>query len=101
VLDEQIALLDETTQQRLSVSEITELRKKASDAYYSIMKQLASGTDIAFDAERKRLLVSLNSIAKLTDEEFNELIFEFIDIYQGFLNGEEINPDDFQDLIPD
>ena len=52
VLDEQIALLDETTEQRLSVSQITELRKKASDAYYSIMKQLASGTDIAFDAER-------------------------------------------------
>ena len=37
---------------------------------------------------------------ELTDEEFNELLFEFIDIYQGYLNGEEVNPDDFQDLLP-
>jgi hypothetical protein len=34
-------------------------------------------------------------LENLTDEEFNELIFEVIDIYQGFLNGEEFNPDDF------
>ena len=37
----------------------------------------------------------------LTDEEFNELIFEVIDIYQGYLNGEEINPDDLEGLLPD
>ena len=36
----------------------------------------------------------------LTDEEFNELIFEFIDIYQGYLNGEEVNPDDLNNIIP-
>ena len=34
-------------------------------------------------------------LENLTDEEFNELIFEVIDIYQGFLNGDEVNPDDF------
>lgn len=39
-------------------------------------------------------------IDNLTDEEFNELIFEVIDIYQGYLNGEEINPDDLENLIP-
>lgn len=37
----------------------------------------------------------------LTDEEFNELIFKVIDIYQGYLNGEEINPDDLEGLLPD
>jgi hypothetical protein len=37
----------------------------------------------------------------LTDEEFNELIFEVIDIYQKFQNGEEINPDDFDDILGD
>ncbi len=35
----------------------------------------------------------------LTDEEFNELIFEVIDIYQKFQNGEEINPDDLEDIL--
>lgn len=39
-------------------------------------------------------------IDNLTDEEFNELIFEVIDIYQGYLNGEEITPDDLENLIP-
>lgn len=39
-------------------------------------------------------------IGELTDEEFNELIFEVIDIYQSYLNGEEINPDDLENLIP-
>lgn len=33
-------------------------------------------------------------LENLTDEEFNELIFEVIDIYQGFLNGDEVNPED-------
>ena len=36
----------------------------------------------------------------LTDEEFNEMIFEVIDIYQSYLNGEEINPDDLNNLLP-
>ena len=39
-------------------------------------------------------------IGELTDEEFNELIFEVIDIYQSYLNGEEINPDDLENIIP-
>lgn len=38
-------------------------------------------------------------IEDLTDEKFNEIIFEVIDIYQGYLNGETVNPDDFEDLI--
>ncbi len=70
LLDEQIALLESTTEQKTSVSGITELRRKASDAYYSIMKQLSGGTDIAFAAQQKKLLVALNSIALLTDEGF-------------------------------
>lgn len=40
-------------------------------------------------------------LENLTDEEFNELIFEVIDIYQGFLNGEEVNPDDLEDIFGD
>ena len=39
-------------------------------------------------------------IEELTDEEFNELMFEVVDIYQGYLNGEEILPDDLENLIP-
>ena len=39
-------------------------------------------------------------IGELTDEEFNELVFEVIDIYQSYLNGEEINPDDLENLFP-
>ncbi len=39
-------------------------------------------------------------LEELTDEEFNELIFEVIDIYQSFLNGEEINPDDLEGILP-
>ncbi|MBR5144187.1 MAG: CvpA family protein [Clostridia bacterium] len=40
-------------------------------------------------------------IEDLTDEKFNEIIFEVIDIYQKYLNGEEINPDDFDDILGD
>ena len=39
-------------------------------------------------------------IGELTDEEFNELVFEVIDIYQSYLNGEEVNPDDLNNIIP-
>ena len=39
-------------------------------------------------------------VEDLSDEEFNELMFEVIDIYQSFLNGEEINPDDLENLLP-
>ena len=39
-------------------------------------------------------------IGELTDEEFNELVFEVIDIYQSYLNGEEVNPDDLNNLLP-
>ena len=39
-------------------------------------------------------------IGDLTDEEFNELVFEVIDIYQSYLNGEEVNPDDLENLLP-
>ena len=39
-------------------------------------------------------------IGDLTDEEFNELMFEVIDIYQSFLNGDEVDPDDLENLIP-
>ena len=70
LLDEQIALLENTTESKPSVSAITELRRKASDAYYSIMKQLSSGTDIALDAQKKKMLVALNSISLLTEEDF-------------------------------
>ena len=71
MLDEQIALLESTTAQKPSVSELTELRKTASDTYYSIMKQLQSGTDIALSAQQKKLLVALNSIAILDVEGFS------------------------------
>lgn len=40
-------------------------------------------------------------LEELTDEKFNEIIFEVIDIYQGFLNGEDINPDDLDDILGD
>ena len=39
-------------------------------------------------------------IGELTNEEFNELVFEVIDIYQSYLNGEEVNPDDLENLLP-
>ena len=39
-------------------------------------------------------------VEELTDEEFNEIMFEVIDIYQSYINGEEINPDDLENLLP-
>jgi hypothetical protein len=41
-----------------------------------------------------------DQLGELTDEEFNELMFEVVDIYQRYQNGEEINPDDLEDLLP-
>ena len=70
LLDEQIALLESSTANKPSVSQMTELRRTASDAYYSIMKQLSGGNGIAFDVQKKKLLTALNSIAMLTDNEF-------------------------------
>lgn len=70
VIDEQLALLRGTTDDVPPVSRLTSLRKSASDAYYSIMKQLSSGSDFTIDANKKKLLVSLNSIAAITDEDF-------------------------------
>ena len=69
-IDEQIALLEATTESKPSVSAITELRRKASDSYYAIMKQLSSGTDLALDAQKKKMLEALNTVALLTDDEF-------------------------------
>lgn len=71
VIDENIELLRETTDKKPSVSQLTTLRASASSAYYSIMKQLASGTSIAISADEKKLLTALNSIAVLTDESFD------------------------------
>ena len=70
VIDEQLVLLRGTTDDVPPVSRLTSLRKSASDAYYSIMKQLSSGSDFTIDANKKKLLVSLNSIAAITDEDF-------------------------------
>ena len=89
VLDEQIELLKGTTEQRLSVSRITDLRSRASDAYYSIMKQLASGKSLSLAASQKKLLVSLNSIATLTDDEFKikETLDELLSIRAELLGA--------------
>ena len=36
---------------------------------------------------------------ELTDKEFNELMFEVIDIYQSMQNGGEVNPDDYDNIF--
>ena len=89
VIDEQIDLLKSTTAERVSVSQITNLRKRASDAYYSIMKQLASGKPLSLGESQKKLLVSLNSIATLTDEEFkiNETLDEMLRVREELLGA--------------
>lgn len=71
MIDEQIAMLERTTEQKPSVSDLTELRRTASDTYYSLMKQLSGGTDIALSVQQKKLLSALNSIALITDENFS------------------------------
>ena len=60
MIDEQIAMLERTTEQKPSVSDLTELRRTASDTYYSLMKQLSGGTDIALSVQQKKLLYLLN-----------------------------------------
>ena len=70
VLDERIELLRQSTEDKPSVSELTDLRKIASDAYSSLMKKMASGKVSAIGADQKKLLVALNSIAMLTQEDF-------------------------------
>ena len=70
MLDEQIALLESSTEQKVSVSGLTELRRTASDTYYSIMKQLSGGTDIAISEQQKKLLTALTSRALIDDKSF-------------------------------
>lgn len=69
-IEKQTRLLKESTEKKHSVSELASLRAEASGAYSSIMKQIASGKISALDADVKKLLVSLNSVAMLTDEDF-------------------------------
>ena len=71
VIDENIEILRMTADKKPSVSKLTGLREAASSAYYSIMKQLASGTNISISGDEKKLLVALNSVAMLTDENFD------------------------------
>ena len=87
VIDETLELLRATADKKPSVSKLSELRAAASSAYYSIMKQLSSGTNIAISPDEKKLLVALNSIAVLTDEDFdiNKTIGELTDLRQSVL----------------
>ena len=70
-IEKRIALLKESTENKHSVSELASLRAAASGAYSSIMKQIASGKISALDADMKKLLVALNSVAILTDKDFS------------------------------
>ena len=70
VIDEYIELLEETTENKPSVSSLTSIRQRASDAYYSLMKQMASGGISTVTADQKKLVIALNSIASITDESF-------------------------------
>ena len=69
-IEKKISLLKESTENKHSVSELASLRAEAAGAYYSIMKQIASGKISALDADVKKLLVALNSVAMLTEEDF-------------------------------
>jgi hypothetical protein len=69
-IEKRISLLKESTGKKPSVSELASLRAAASGAYSSIMKQIASGKISALDADIKKLLVALNSVAMLTDKDF-------------------------------
>lgn len=69
-IEKKISLLKESTENKHAVSELASLRAEAAGAYYSIMKQIASGKISALDADVKKLLVALNSVAMLTEEDF-------------------------------
>ena len=70
LIEKKISLLKESTDNKLSVSALASLRAEAAGAYSSIMKQIASGKISALDADVKKLLVALNSVAMLTEEDF-------------------------------
>lgn len=70
-IEKRIRLLKESTENKPSVSELASLRAAASGAYSSIMKQIASGKISALDADMKKLLVALNSVAMLTEADFS------------------------------
>ncbi len=70
ILDEQIALLKKSTDDKPSVSELSGLKASAADAYYAMMKDIASADLSSISSDKQKLLVSLNSIAMLTKEDF-------------------------------
>ncbi len=71
VLDEQIELLRLSVDSKPSVSALAELRKKASDAYYALMKQLASSDVSSLKADSTKLLTLLNSVKMISDSDFD------------------------------
>ena len=71
LIDNQIALLRQSLDNGSGISRIGELKKSASNAYYSIMSAMAEGTLSGVSSSAKRLLVALNSIEELTNDDFS------------------------------
>jgi len=70
-LDKEIALLERSTEDTLSMPDLPALKKKAASAYYSIMKALSGGNASEVGESKDKLVVALNSIEMLTDSEFS------------------------------
>ncbi len=70
-IDAEIALLEESTDASYRVADLSALKESASNAYYSIMKKLSTGSLSGVASEKDRMLSSLNSIRMLTDAEFD------------------------------
>lgn len=70
VIDAQIELLRMSTENDYGESDISYLRQSASNAYYSIMKQLSDGDLSTLYSDGERLLVAMNSLARLKDDSF-------------------------------
>lgn len=70
MIDRQIEILEKSTEGNYNESDISELRKKASNSYYEIMKQISSGDISSLYSDSENLLIAMNSLSIVKDEGF-------------------------------
>ena len=66
LLDEQIALLEECSGDNVSASDLSALRKSASDTYFTLTGLLASGEAGELDYQIEKMMLTLSKISVIT-----------------------------------
>ena len=68
-LDDQIAVLEQSTRETVKGADMGELKQNVSDSYYTLIKLLASGETGGLSYQADKLLVGMNQVRSLAEGE--------------------------------